>query len=262
MDLSMLEHLSDEALRAEAARRQITDADAMDRAALIEAIRRSAVSLPPNPTSVAAPAEEPKRGTLGGTARAMFGQLVGLAKGALQKRGSSPPPPPSADEPIRTRTMAELLIEQGETERGLSILQELEKDRPHDSDLRARTAEIEGQVRAQRAERRAKARLAAGGGPFVELFAEAATRAVAWTVDDHGLERARAVLGEAGTLTLRSVVVAAHKDRSVETRRTDRPVSVKGAITLGAQADARWVVSVGLAAGERFASIAHVADPL
>ncbi len=265
MDLSMLEHLSDEALRKEAARRQIAAADGMERTVLIDAIRRSAVSLPPRPVSPPPPAPEPvPRASTLGAARAMLGKVVGFARDALERRSTRPPPPaepPREPEPIRTRTMAELLVSQGERARALAILEELAQDHPDDAALAARVVELEAQVSGERAKAQADARLADGGEGFIALCASGSSRAAAWAVDDRGLERARALLGADGVLTLRVVQVCARPDRTVARERDDRVVEARGVAALGSAPGARWVVSIGLAAGDGFVSIAHAADP-
>lgn len=239
----MLEHLTDEALRAEAERRRVAVTPEMDRAAIIEAIRRSAASLPPG--------AQGKRSTFG-TARAMLGRVVDLARGALERKEPSSEER-GADEPIRTRTMAELLIDQGEVARGAAILRELAMDHPDDEDLARRCRELAAQV----AQARAREHLDASEGPFVELLAEGETRAVAWAIDEAGRARARAVLGDDGELTLRAVRIAPDADGKVAPEQEDRSIEPRGTQLLGAGEATRWVVSVGLRRGDRFVSIAH-----
>ncbi|HEY8428645.1 MAG TPA: hypothetical protein VIL20_09735, partial [Sandaracinaceae bacterium] len=84
MDLTLLPHLSERALREEAARRGIPT-EGLDRAALVDAIRaheaRAATEPPPAP----APAGRTERGPLG-AARAILGRVMDLARSALERR--------------------------------------------------------------------------------------------------------------------------------------------------------------------------------
>lgn len=255
MDLSLLEHLSDEALRAEAERRHLVLPEHIDRAGLIEVIRRSATSLPPT----ARPSMPAQPNPLG-AARQMLGKVVGLAREALERRSSRPPPPspePKIDEPIRTRTMADLLVTQGELARALAILEELRRDRPDDAELAERCASLRERVDGDRAVERARG-LEGRAGPYVELVTVGEARAVAWSIDDAGLERARALLEGEGELTLRVVTVRA-VDGVAKREREDHAVERRGSRSLP-YGEARCVISVGLASGDLFVSIAHAAS--
>lgn len=257
MDLSLLEHLSHEALRKEAERRHLVLPEDLDRASIIEAIRRSATSLPP-----AAPSKvpvQPVQTSRFGAARQMLGKALGLAREVIERRSSRPPPPmpePKIDEPIRTRTMADLLISQGEVGRALSILEELLRDHPTDTALEERVVSLRARVHGDRALEKAKAR-SNEPAPFVDVVTVGEAHAAAWSIDDAGLERARTLLEAEGELTLRVVTVKA-VDGAPAREREDHTVQRSGARSLGS--GARFVVSVGLASEDRFVSIAHAAS--
>jgi hypothetical protein len=265
MDLTMLSHLSERALREEAARRGI-DAGALDRSQLIVAIREHAAcaaTLPPaTPLAFAAtlpPSEGPPEGALG-TARSLLERVVTIARTALPRR-SEPPPPPAEqapDEPIRTRSMARLLEEQGHFSRALAIVGDLAARSPGDAELRVWRAALEERLRTEELRALARARLDAVEGELVEVLAAHGARGVAWRVTEAGVARAAVLLASPGALTLRVIRVRAYDDRSVESRLEDRrPLERSGWARLDAPPGARLVVSVGLWDGERFASIAH-----
>lgn len=261
MDLTFLPHLSERALREEAERRGIS-IEGLDRAQLIAAIRgheARAATVPPATPLAYAPTVPPEAPRPLEAARALIGRVVSLAKAAL--RSEPPPPPPTAepDEPIRTRSMARVLEEQGHLERALSIVRELCAESPGDAELRVWQAGLEERIREQAIKKLARARLARDDAPFVEVLpGSESARGVAWRVSDAGIARAKALLGSDGALTLRVIRVRAHDDRSVESRQEDRrPLETVGWARIDAPASAKLVVSVGLWNGERFASIAH-----
>lgn len=259
MDLSLLPHLSERALREEAERRGIAY-EGLEREALVTAIRAHEarlMTIPPEHHPAAyAPTVPPEgeggaRGALS-TARSLLGRVVGLARSALEKR-SEPPPVSAEDEPIRTRSLARLLEDQGHLERALSIVRELAAEAPSDEELARWAGHLERRI-AERALRDRSAAAPVG----VEIVAAAGVRGAVWSVDEAGLTRARALLGEHGELTLRVVRVVAHDDHRVESRQEDRrPLAPRGWALLDAPPRARLVVSVGLADGPRFVSIAH-----
>lgn len=272
MDLSLLPHLSDGALREEAARRGI-DTAGLDREALIGAIRDADARAVPEPATVdplaaTVPPEPPRDadrpGRAFGAARALLGRVVSMARTALD-RGEpreEAPEAPAADrppEPIATRTMAELLIRQGHLERAAAILRELCRG-GGDEELAALRADVEGRLADDALRRTATARLRGPGGPFVEILDVPHGRGVAWRVDEASLARGRALLGAPGELTLRVVRVISHPDHTVESRREDRrPLEPSGWARLESVPNARLVVSFGLADGERFVSVLHTA---
>jgi len=140
---------------------------------------------------------------------------------------------PREDEPIRTRTMAEVLVDQGHLERAIGILRELDGD-----DVVARRLELQ-------------ARLACTAG--VTLRREGAAAGIAWKLDDVGVERARLVLGSDGALALRVVRVGSDG----RARTEDSAVEVVDSVGLEVSVGDVLVVSVGVRDGDRFVSIAH-----
>src|SRR5690606_29687861 len=114
-----------------------------------------------------------------------------------------------------------------------------------------------GQLERQIAERALQERSRAADAG-VELVASAGQRGVVWKIDDGGLDRARALLGAPGELTLRVVRIVVGANHSVESQQEDRrPLPPSGWELLDAPAQARLVVAVGLTEGARFVSIAH-----
>jgi len=253
MDLSLLPHLSDRALREEAERRGIVF-EGLEREALVEAIRAHEarrMTIPPAPPE---PETAGARGALN-TARSLLGRVVGLARSALERR-SEPPPSPSeapAEEPIRTRSLARLLEDQGHLERALSIVRQLAAESPDDDDLARWAAHLERRIAERTLSERSRAELTG-----VEIVPAGALRGAVWSIDDAGLARARALLGAEGELTLRVIRVLAHEDYRVETHQEDRrALESRGWALLDAPERARLIVSAGLSDGARFVSIAH-----
>lgn len=241
MDLKLLTHLSEEALRMEARRRGISVVG-KSRDAIVDAIREDARPKPVN------------RGMLG-AARALLGRVVRKVLvrddpvAAVAERRT--PEPAVAREPIPTRTMAELLIDQGHLERAIGILRGL-----GDDDARARLRAVESRLIRERLQKVAGAHTDRG----VAIYAERDSRAVGWAIDELGIRRARALLGTDGELTLRIVTVEADAAHAVSSRRVDRsPIERRGSQLLDAGPAARLVISVGLCSGDRFVSIAHAA---
>ncbi|MCB9595906.1 MAG: hypothetical protein H6719_24515 [Sandaracinaceae bacterium] len=151
------------------------------------------------------------------------------------------------DEPIPTRAMAELYIDQGHLDRAAAILAGL--DTPA-------AAERLSEVRAMQARERLRAAVETHAEPGVTLARDGAYCAIAWVVDEPGCARAAALLG-GGELTLRVVSVRA-VDGAVERTTSDRPAgSPRGVEVVEIAPEARLVVSVGLARDGGFVSIAH-----
>ncbi len=260
MDLSLLPHLSDRALREEAERRGI-GAEGLDRAQLMDAIRAHegrAMTVPPGdaPSPFAAtipPEPEPR-----GRGQSILDRVIGLARGAIRRRSEPPRAAEEAPEPIETRSMARLLEQQGHLERALAIVRKLE-ERDADAELRAWRERLERSIAQSALRDRARARLERSG-TFAEVIAERGARAIVWRVDDEGLARGRELLGAKGALTLRVIRVLAHPDHSVESRQEDRrPLEASGFAIIDSEPSAKIVASVGVADGERFVSIAHAA---
>ena len=261
MDLTLLPHLSERALREEAERRGITF-EGLERDALVTAIRAHEsrlMTVPPAhhpvayaPTVPPAPAVDDPPSALS-AARSLLGKVVGLARSALERR-SEPPPASVAsapDEPIRTRSLARLLEDQGHLERALAMVRELAAASSGDEELARWAEHLERKI----AESVLGARAARLG---VEIVEAAGRRGAVWKIDEAGLGRARALLGAEGELTLRVVRIVRGADYRVESRQEDRrPLEPSGWALLDAPPGTRLVVSVGLAEDARFVSIAH-----
>ncbi len=260
MDLKLLPHLSDRALRQEAERRGV-DVEGLDRDALIAAIRDREARAVTGPPSEAPTADEPRgERPMLGAARALLGRVVGLARSALDRRSTPPeePAPAPSEEPIRTRSMARLLEQQGHPERALAIVRELSQGAPEDRELAAWAERLAPTVAQRALQERAHAWLENGAG--VHILSSGSARAVVWRVDEASIERARALLGARGLLTLRVIRVLALPDLSVETTQEDRrPLEASGWAVIDSPLGARLVISVGVAEGERFVSVAHAA---
>jgi len=265
VDLSLLPHLSDDALRREARRLGISETG-LDREALIGAIRDAETrATAPTPREHSTPSAlagarspaEPRSGALE-TARALLGSVLGMAKSALDRRALPEAIAEPPKEPIRTRTMARLLLQQGHEERALSILRELARTRPEDSGLSAEIADLERRIDERDLRERCTAMLEVRAGSFCAVVSAGALRAAVWRVDEAGHTRARTLLGSPGALTLRTISVVARSDYAVHSERSDRrPLEPSGWAHLDVDAGARVVVSVGLAEDDRFVSIAH-----
>lgn len=267
MDVSLLPHLSERALREEAERRGITF-EGLEREALVTAIRAHEsrlMTVPPAhhpvayaPTVPPAPAGDDPPSALS-AARSLLGRVVGMARSALDRgtartaRRSEPPDElvGAPDEPIRTRSLARLLEEQGHLERALAMVRELAAEHAGDEELARWAGHLERRI-AEKVLRERPARIG------VEIVRAAGVPGVTWKIDEAGLGRARALLGAQGELTLRVVRIVVGPNHSVESRQEDRrPLEPSGWALLDAPAKARLVVSVGLAEGARFVSIAH-----
>ena len=173
--------------------------------------------------------------------KGLFSKVMNLARGVSEEGPASEPAawePAAEEEPIRTKTMAGLLAEQGHLDHTEAIYRELgEKEQ---------LAEID----ARRA-------LASGPGD-VALVHQKGLSAVAWQIDDTRLARARALLGEDGRPTLRLVRVTPDDETGARRDHEDQSASLpKGVATIETASGDRLVVSVGLIAGDRFVSIAH-----
>jgi hypothetical protein len=279
MDLSLLDHLSDRALREEAERRGLS-VEGMERGEIVRAIRAhegSAMTVPPGygpeahgDTLPPARAKTEIKGPVG-AARAILDRVVSIARNAIPPRKSEPPasaprksdppPVPGEDEPIRTRSMARVLEEQGHYDRALAIVRDLAHARPHDVELTSWLEALEHRIADTALRELARARLAKDEDAFIEITAQGTLRGVAWRLDERGIDRARALLRGRGTPTLRVVTIIAHPDHSVETRQEDRlPIETSGYATLEVPKNAKLVVSIGLSESGRYASIAHAAS--
>ncbi len=155
--------------------------------------------------------------------------------------------------------MAQLLEQQGHHERALGIVRELAEREP-DEALHVWRAELERAVAERSLADAAKAVLASATGSSVSLPSVGEAHAVAWCVDEDGLERGRVLLGAEGALTLRIVRVLSLPGHTVEVRQDDRPVETSGWSAIDVPAKTRVVAAVGLLEADRFVSIAHAAS--
>ncbi len=177
--------------------------------------------------------------------KGLLSKVVDFARGVSAAEPARASDETLPDEPIRTKTMAELLVEQGHLERAVAIYRALdgEEERLHELERRLALDEL--------------ARQALGASDGVGLVRQDDACAVAWRVDRAGLARARAVLGTDGQLTLR-VVRIGHRQEGALRSHHDRDASVRSGVALvDALASDRVVASVGLLDGDRFVSIAH-----
>lgn len=257
MDVKLLPHLSEKALREEAKRRGLP-IEGLDRDQIIAMIRgheAQLTTLPPGGLSAAAFAQTiPPENR--GLARTIFEKVVSVTRSALAP--TEAPPAQLEGDPIRTRSMARLLEGQGHLDRALAIVRELHQEAKRDEELSKWRASLEARIDERSIRERAQARLGRDDAPFVEILDADSSRGIAWRVNEAGIARARALLGTEGSLTLRVVRVRAHPDHSVESRQEDRrPLETSGWARIEAAKSAKLIVSVGLCAGDRFVSIAH-----
>jgi hypothetical protein len=178
------------------------------------------------------------------------------------------------EEPIRTRSMAQLLAAQGHRERALAIYEELIAQDSTDRALEREAAALRRGEPAQeialpeppRSDRPSQApsgvwssskeRLTCEGEPNSGLL-------LRWAITHEGERRARAVLGVSdadGELTVRLVSIRPDAERIVRSEITEHgPVAASGEWAPGPLVDAeRCVAAIGMRAGGRFVSIVHV----
>ena len=210
---------------------------------------------------------------------------------AARRPTTQPPPPPPVqaqpapapraattrtfeEEPIRTRSMAQLLAAQGHRERALAIYEELIAQDSTDKTLEREAAALRRGEPAQdialpeppREQRPSQApsgvwssskeRLTCEGEPHSGLL-------LRWAITHEGERRARAVLGVddgAGELTVRLVSIRPDAERIVRSEITEHgPVAASGEWAPGPLLDTeRCVAAIGMRAGDRFVSIVHV----
>lgn len=276
MDVS---RLSRDELVFEARRLGIGDPESMGRAKLIRAIAfaKARLSVPRLAVKMAG---------------SLLGGVVSLARGALGPpahalgRSSSHPPPssrptapppstasgrPTGDAPpsptstgpsaptiassdppteaSESRTMARVLSSCGHARRALAIYERLLEQEPRNPDLRAEADEVRARLASEPPD----------ASEMVSVGIDASTLLVAWDVRDPAVARARKVLGTTGELSVRVVITAPDAVHVVASRtREQRDVPPSGEWVLSdLPAESRATASVGLAAGERFVSIAH-----
>jgi hypothetical protein len=178
------------------------------------------------------------------------------------------------EEPIRTRSMAQLLAAQGHRERALAIYEELIGRNSADRSLEREAASLRRgepatDVALPEPSREARPSQAPSGvwsSSKERLTCEGAPNSgllLRWTITDEGERRARAVLGvssDHGELTVRLVSIRPDAERIVRSEITEHgPVAASGEWSPGPLLDAeRCVAAIGMRAGNRFVSIVHV----
>jgi hypothetical protein len=165
-------------------------------------------------------------------------------KPAAPAPASSPPPD---DEPIRTRTLARLLAQQGHRQRAAAMYEALLEKQPDDDELRTELAAL----RAGGAEETSP--------DLISVAVDDHTVWVGWSVTSEGVDRARRLLGEPAPLAVRLAVTAPDPEALVRTQTRDLPdVELSGEwIVRDLPAGARATASVGALGAGRFISIAH-----
>lgn len=221
MELALLRHLSDSALRDKARERGLA-VEGLERDALIEALRAELALRPDAPPPSAPIAED-----------AML------------------------EEPIRTRTMAELLLAQGQLERALRILRELGAGSSRDPSLVALLERVEDDAAGRASSRESKAILRANEGLVLRVIGERPRCAVVWRADDGACARSAALVGE-GACALRIVRVRACPDHSVETSTEEHEVAREGFERVTLEHGTHAVVALGTRGPRGFASMIHL----
>jgi hypothetical protein len=178
------------------------------------------------------------------------------------------------EEPIRTRSMAQLLAGQGHRERALAIYEQLIAQDSTDRTLEREAAALRRGEPAQEialpeppsATRPSQAPNGVWSSSKERLTCEGAPNSgllLRWVITGEGERRARAVLGVSdadGELTVRLVSIRPDAERIVRSEITEHgPVAASGEWSPGPLADAeRCVAAIGMRAGDRFVSIVHV----
>jgi hypothetical protein len=151
-------------------------------------------------------------------------------------------------EPIRTMTMARLLVEQGHVERARLILSELDTPNAEPNFAAAKAAPESESASEKNAERESAVAIEVVG---------ARTLLVRWNVSKRGKARAQRLLDTEGALTLR--VVAVESDGVVRSRiLTFGELDDEGSMRVESIAEgATCLAAVGLSTNGRFVAIAH-----
>lgn len=168
------------------------------------------------------------------------------------------------EEPIRTRSMARVLLAQGHRDRALSILESIVRDNPNDpatrDDLERLRADVPLDAELSRLPEPTELPTLPTTGDSVTLQPqEGRALHLAWETTDAGVARAQAVLGSAGELALRVVAITPDPTRVVRSEITERcPVEPQGDWTAPAvEPGARCFAAIGVRSGGRFVAIAH-----
>jgi hypothetical protein len=207
---------------------------------------------------------------------AVFEQRERLAQLTRTEHIPSEPPRQATtrtflEEPIRTRSMAQLLAAQGHAERALAIYEELLAQDSGDAMLLREAAALRRgepvpEIALPTPPRPSSAPTGVWSSSKEKLECEGEPGSgllLRWTITGEGERRARALLGLAesdGELTVRLVAIRPDPDQVVRSEITEHgPVSASGQWSLAPLNDvARCVATVGLRAGDRFVSIVHM----
>lgn len=168
------------------------------------------------------------------------------------------------EEPIRTRSMARVLLTQGHRDRALSILESIVRDDPNDpaarDDLERLRADVPLDAELSRLPEPTELPTLPTTGDSVTLQPQTGRALrLSWETTDAGIARAQAVLGAAGELALRLVAITPDPTRVVRSEITERgPVETQGDWTAPAvEPGARCFAAIGVRSGGRFVAIAH-----
>ena len=172
-------------------------------------------------------------------------------------------------EPIRTRTMARLLALQGHPERATQILNTLRLEHPTDERIQKEYDALsrgepwpshdEPKKRESIFPSRVTKKKARHVDRITATVVDHATVLASYWTSDEGVARARTVLQKDGALTLRVVLIATDSVDVVRSKLREIPCSsLEGEMLISdLPEEATAFVAIGLAADDRFVSIAH-----
>lgn len=168
------------------------------------------------------------------------------------------------EEPIRTRSMARLLLAQGHRDRAIAILESIALANPHDvaarDDLERLRADVPLDPELARLPEPHALPTLPDTGDAIELRALPGRELhISWTTTEAGQARANAVLGTDGELALRVVAITPDPTRVVRSEITERaPVErIQQWTAPSVAAGSRCFAAIGMRAGGRFVAIAH-----
>lgn len=158
------------------------------------------------------------------------------------------------NEPIQTRTMAQLLAEQGHEERAAEIYRSILRRNPEDLALRNELNELE-------VSRSSQIPMPPEENDEISCHMQDGLVIVNWKISSSGMRRSKLILPD-GELTLRCVLISTQANGRVLDEQQDFAVQAHGTKSLDALVSGtRIAAAVGLKDGREFVSIAH-ADTL
>jgi predicted Zn-dependent protease len=159
-------------------------------------------------------------------------------------------------EPIKTRTMARVLLEQGHPRRALSILRKLVDEQPDNASLRDELQQAEQALQKDSEEdHQEDADPEQGEIVFVPLQAQQAI--VAWEISEQRIQKSAQWIGH-GKLTLQVVLVAPDKSALILSEVRKKTVTHQGAWWIESiPKDCQVTASIGIETQERFISLMH-----